>query len=64
MNWKTILGFFILFGGLTAVSFIVDKHSEGIRTVPFYPFILIIPAVFAYLGLYLFNKGRQKKARK
>lgn len=64
MNWKTIVGFFILFAALTAVSIIVDKHSEGIRRVPFYPYILIVPAVFAYLGLNLFNKGRQKKAGK
>lgn len=63
MNWKAIVGFVIVFGGLTAVSFIVEKRSEGIGTAPFDPFILIVPVVFLCLGLYLFNKRRQKEAQ-
>ena len=43
MNWTKIAGFLYCLEPLTSVYFIVDKHSEGIKMVPFYPLILTIP---------------------
>ena len=60
MNWKIILGVLIIYGGVKEMYAQINDYKTGVTTgIPIYGELGCLTLIA--LGLYLINKGRQKK---
>jgi len=58
LNWKTLLGSFLILGALTELFDVVKKYNNG--ELQSWPFGVEIGAILIIsLGVYLINKGRK-----